>query len=59
MIGTFQANRVGIPPEIKKMEHREVNSYEVYWKDDGKCNISSYVESAKRMYYCYQRWNLY
>ena len=48
MIGTFQANRVGIPPEIKKMEHREVNSYEVYWKDDGKCNISSYVVKTSK-----------
>ena len=48
LIGTFQANRVGIPPETKKMEHREVNSCEVYWKDDGRCNISSYVVKTSK-----------
>ena len=30
------------------MGHREVNSYEVYWKDDGKCNISSYVVKTSK-----------
>ena len=43
MIGTFQANRVGIPPLIKDVNNREILSNEIYWEDDGKTNLSSYV----------------
>ena len=39
MIGTLQSNRVGIPPEIKKMDHSELNSYEVYFPKKGKKNV--------------------
>ena len=43
MIGTLKANRVGIPPAIKDISQRDINSWEMYWDDSGNMNISSYV----------------
>lgn len=48
MVGTIQANRVGIPAELKTVNNRGINSYELYWRDDGKCNISSYVVKTSK-----------
>ena len=43
MIGTLQSNRVGIPPQIKEINHRELLSNETYWEDDGDTILESYV----------------
>ena len=48
MVGTIMSNRVGIPPAIKPVENREVNSYLLFWRSDGLCNISSYVPSTSK-----------
>ena len=43
MVGTMQQNRVGIPPELKTIDNRECLSYELFWEENGKRNLSSYV----------------
>ena len=43
MVGTFQKNRVGIPPELKVVKDKAELSNEIYWEVNGKYNISSYV----------------
>ena len=48
MVGTIQANRVGIPAELKTVNNRDMNSYALYWRKDGKCNISSYVVKTSK-----------
>ena len=51
MLGTLKSNRIGIPPEIKDVSEREIDSYEIYWDESGNMNISSYVvktSSGKR-----------
>ena len=48
MVGTLQANRVGIPPEIKKVDNREVLSSEVYWQEDGPTYLTSYVVKTSK-----------
>ena len=39
----MQQNRVGIPPELKTIDNRECLSYELFWEENGKRNLSSYV----------------
>ena len=39
----MKSNRVGIPPEIKDVSQREIDSYGIYWDESGNMNISSYV----------------
>ena len=47
-IGTIQANRKGIPPEIKNVSNSDVGSYEIYWNESEKrINSNSYVVSTK------------
>lgn len=41
-VGTMQKNRFGIPPDVKGVKSKELLSYELYWRSDGKCNLSSY-----------------
>ena len=48
MVGTFQKNRVGIPPEIKEVKDKEELSSEIYWEENGKYNLSSYVVKNKK-----------
>ena len=48
MIGTIMSNRVGIPPEIKPVTNREENSYLLFWRKDGLCNISTYVPKTAK-----------
>ena len=51
MIGTLKSKRFGIPPEIKDVSEREIDSYNIYWDASGNMNISSYVvktSSGKR-----------
>ena len=43
MVGTFQKNRVGIPPELKVVKDKAELSNEIYWEVNGKYNISSYI----------------
>ena len=47
-VGTIQQNRVGIPPEMRDIKDRDLLSYELYWRDDGKCNLSSYVVKTNK-----------
>ena len=48
MVGTFQLNRVGIPAELKQVHNRELLSTEVYWQDNGKTNLTSYVVKTSK-----------
>ena len=48
MVGTFQNNRVGIPPELKVVKDKAELSNEIYWEVNGKCNISSYVVKTSK-----------
>ena len=48
MIGTIMSNRVGIPKEIKDIQNRDDNSYLLFWRSDGLCNLSSYVSKSKK-----------
>ena len=48
MAGTIQSNRVGIPSAVKAVDERELNSYDLYWRNDGKCNLSSYVVKTSK-----------
>ena len=48
MVGTIQSNRVGIPSAVKAVDERELNSYDLYWRNDGKCNLSSYVVKTSK-----------
>lgn len=48
MLGTMQANRVGIPPVIKETKDREILSIETYWEKNGSRNISSYVVKTSK-----------
>ena len=61
MVGTIQSNRIGISPAIKETKRRENYSCEIYWRTDGKINLSGYVvdtSKKKKRNYCYfQRWN--
>ena len=47
MIGTFQSNRTGIPPQIKDTKNREDLSTEIFWSDDNNLVLSSYVVKTK------------
>ena len=46
-VGTIQQNRVGIPPEMRDIKDRDLLSYELYRRDDRKCNLSSYVVKTR------------
>ena len=48
MVGTFQKNCVGIPPELKVVKDKAELSNEIYWEVNGKCNISSYVVKTSK-----------
>ena len=48
MVGTFQKNRVGIPPELKVVKDKAELSNEIYWEVNGKYNISSYVVKTSK-----------
>ena len=48
MVGTFQKNRVGIPPELKVLKDKAELSNEIYWEVNGKYNISSYVVKTSK-----------
>ena len=55
MVGTMQQNQVGIPPELKSIDNRECLSYELFWEENGKRNLSSYVvktSSGKKKCHC-------
>ena len=45
-VGTLMANRKGIPPELKKVDHREILSTEFYWNEDLDFVLGSYVVSS-------------
>ena len=47
-VGTMEQNRVGIPPEMREIKDRALLSNELYWRDDGKCNLSSYVVKTSK-----------
>ena len=40
-VGTLQANRKGIPEEVKHIGSRDSNSYEVFWDQSGKLILNS------------------
>lgn len=42
-LGTMQANRKGVPDEMKNFKDREPLSSEIYWQKDGPLSMSSYV----------------
>ena len=47
-IGTIQANRKGIPIEIKQVENREVGSYKVFWNVAQKSmSLNSLIANSK------------
>ena len=48
MVGTFQKNRVGIPAAIKDGKDKEILSSEIYWEENGKYNLSSYVVKTSK-----------
>ena len=48
MVGTFQKNRVGIPPELKVVKDKAELSNGIYWEVNGKYNISSYVVKTSK-----------
>ena len=48
MVGTFQKNRLGIPPELKVVKDKAELSNETYWEVNGKYNISSYVVKTSK-----------
>ena len=48
VVGTMESNRVGIPPDIQVTANREILSSEIYWQNDGNCNISSYVVKTSK-----------
>ena len=45
-VGTLMANRKGIPPELKKVDHREILSTEFYWNEDLDFVLGFYVVSS-------------
>ena len=47
-MGTIQTSRVGIPSEIKYLSNRELLSNEVYWKENGKTILGSYVVKTSK-----------
>ena len=48
MVGTFQMNRVGIPPDLKKVDDRDLPNNKIFWQDNGKTNLSSYVVKTSK-----------
>ena len=47
-VGTLQANRRGIPNEIKSLAERDQNSYQCFWESsENKLVLHSYVVSTK------------
>ena len=46
-VGTLQANRKGIPEEVKHFGSRDSNSYEVFWDESGKLILNSYIVNTK------------
>ena len=42
-MGTIQTSRVGIPSKIKELSSRELLSNDVYWEENGKTILGSYV----------------
>ena len=47
MVGTMQKNRSGLPKEITSIQDREDLSTKLFWADNGKINLSSYVVKTK------------
>ena len=47
-MGTIQTSRVGIPSEIKELSNRELLSNEVYWEENGKTILGSYVVKTSK-----------
>ena len=43
----LQANRKGIPEEVKHVGSRDSNSYEVFWDESGKLVLNSYIVNTK------------
>ena len=37
------ANRKGIPPDVNKIQHREIQSTEFYWDEEHDLVLGSYV----------------
>ena len=46
-VGTLQANRKGIPEEVKHVGSRDSNSYEVFWDESGKLILNLYIVNTK------------
>ena len=47
-VGTIQANRRGIPVEIKQLDNRKPLSYECFWETvDNKISLHSYAVNTK------------
>ena len=46
-VGTIKNNRKCIPNEIKSTDGRENNSYKIFWDDDSKTTLHSYVVRTK------------
>ena len=47
-IGTIQANRKGIPSEIKQVHNRDNGSYKVFWNEPEKnINLNSFIVNSK------------
>ena len=44
-IGTLMANRKGIPPDVNKIQHREIESTEFYWDEEHDLVLESYFVS--------------
>ena len=43
-IGTLIAKRKGIPPDLNKVQHREMQSAEFYWDEEHDLVLGSYVK---------------
>ena len=46
-VGTLQANRKGIPEEVKHVGSRDSNFYEIFWDESGKLVLNSYIVNTK------------
>ena len=46
-VGMLQANRKGIPEEVKHVGSRDSNSYEVFWDKSGKLVLNFYIVNTK------------
>ena len=62
ILGTIQTSRMRIPFEIQELSNRELLSNEVYWEENGKTILGSYVvktSKGKKTFLCYLPWNQY